>query len=73
MNLIGMRRADRRTARYSIARTKSATIRVPLTAKGRSLLGKAGKRGLKVTLSGSGVKGRALVLKATHVKKGKKK
>jgi hypothetical protein len=61
------------TARYSIARTKSATIRVPLTAKGRSLLGKAGKRGLKVTLSGSGVKGRTLVLKATQVKKGKKK
>jgi hypothetical protein len=61
------------TARYSIARTKSATIRVPLTAKGRSLLGKAGKRGLKVTLSGSGVKGRTLTLKPTQVKKGKKK
>jgi Carboxypeptidase regulatory-like domain len=60
------------TARYSIARTKSATIRVPLTAKGRSLLGKAGKRGLKVTLSGSGVKGRTLVLKAAQAK-GKKK
>ena len=46
---------------------------VSLTAQGRSLVGKAGKRGLKVTLSGSGVKGRTLVLKATQVKKGKKK
>jgi hypothetical protein len=64
------------TARYSIARTKSATIRVGLTAKGRSLLGKAGKRGLKVTLSGAGVKGRTLVLKrakAAQPKKQKKK
>jgi hypothetical protein len=60
------------TARYSIARTKSATIRVPLTAKGRSLLGKAGKRGLKVTLSGSGVKGRALTLKPAKAAKHKK-
>jgi hypothetical protein len=60
------------TARYSIARTKSATIRVPLTAKGRSLLGKAGKRGLKVTLSGSGVKGRALTLTPAKAAKHKK-
>jgi hypothetical protein len=61
------------TARFSIAVGKSATIHVRLTAKGRSLLGKAGKRGLKVTLSGSGVKGRTLVLKAAQVKKGKAK
>ncbi len=60
------------TARYSIVRTKSATIRVPLTAKGRSLLSKAGKRGLKVTLSGSGVKGRTLVLKPAKAKHKKK-
>jgi hypothetical protein len=61
------------TAHFSIAVGKSATIRVRLTAKGRSLLGKAGKRGLKVTFSGSGVKGRTLVLKATRAKHKKKK
>jgi hypothetical protein len=61
------------TARFSIAVGKSATIRVRLTAKGRSLVGKAGKRGLKVKLSGSGVKGRTLVLKTVQAKKGKKK
>jgi hypothetical protein len=62
------------TARFSIAVGKSATIHVRLTAKGRSLLGKAGKRGLKVTLSGSGVKGRTLVLKTAPAKgKAKKK
>jgi hypothetical protein len=61
------------TARFSIAVGKSATLHVRLTAKGRSLLGKAGKRGLKVKLAGSGVKGRALVLKTVQAKKGKKK
>ena len=61
------------TARFSIAVGKSATIHVRLTAKGRSLVGKAGKRGLKVKLSGSGVKGRTLVLKTAPAKKGKKK
>lgn len=57
------------TARFSIALTKSATVRVRLTARGRSLLGKAGKRGLKVTLSGGNVKSRTLVLKAAKGKK----
>ncbi len=61
------------TARFSIAVGKSATIRVRLTAQGRSLVGKAGKRGLKVKLSGGGVKGRTLVLKAAPAKHKKKK
>jgi hypothetical protein len=61
------------TARFSIAVGKSATIHVRLTAKGRSLVGKAGKRGLKVKLSGSGVKGRTLVLKTAPAKHKKKK
>ena len=60
------------TARFSIAVGKSATIRVRLTAQGRSLVGKAGKRGLKVKLSGGGVKGRTLVLKAAPAKHKKK-
>jgi len=51
------------TARFSIAVGKSATLRVRLTARGRSLVGKAGRRGLKVTLSGSGVKAQAAKLK----------
>jgi len=52
------------TARFSIAAGKSATIHVKLTATGRSLLRKAGRRGLGVKLTGEGVKGRKLVLKA---------
>ena len=62
------------TASFSIAAGKTATIHVRLTAKGRSLMTKAGKRGLKVKLAGTGVKGRALVLKqAKPAKHGKKK
>jgi hypothetical protein len=60
-------------AHFSIAADESATVRVHLASKGASLLGKAGKHGLKVTLSGSGVKGRRLVLKmAKATKHGKK-
>jgi hypothetical protein len=61
------------TARFSIAVGKSATLHVRLTAKGRSLVGKAARRGLRVKLSGSGVKGRTLVLKAVQAKKGRRK
>jgi hypothetical protein len=60
------------TARFSIAVGKSATIHVRLTAKGRSLVSKAGRRGLKVKLSGSGVKGRTLLLKTAQAKHKKK-
>jgi hypothetical protein len=60
-------------ASFSIAAGGSTTLRVHLTAKGASLLGEAGKHGLKVTLSGSNVAGRALVLKvAKATKHGKK-
>jgi hypothetical protein len=59
-------------AHFSIAAGKSTTIHVYLTSKGVSLLRKAGKRGLKVTLSGSGVKGRTLILKPAKATKKKK-
>ena len=61
------------TARFSIAVGKSTTLHVRLTAKGRSLLGKADKRGLRVKLAGSGVKARTLVLKTAPAKHKKKK
>jgi hypothetical protein len=48
---------------FSIAAGESATVEVRLTSKGMSLLRKAGKRGLRVTLSGSGVRAGPLVLK----------
>jgi hypothetical protein len=51
------------SASFSMAAGKSVTLRVRLTAQGRKLLGKAGKRGLKVTLAGSGVQAHAAVLK----------
>lgn len=60
-------------ASFSIAAGKSATLRVRLTGQGSKLLSKAGKHGLKVTLAGTGVKGRALTLKPAKAAKGKKK
>jgi len=60
-------------AHFSIAADESATVRVHLTSKGASLLAKAAKHRLRVTLSGSGVKGRTLDLKmAKATKHGKK-
>jgi hypothetical protein len=59
-------------AHFSIAVGKSAMVHVHLKSKGASLLGKAGKRGLKVTLSGTGVKGRTLTLKTAKAAKKKK-
>ncbi len=59
-------------AHFSIAAGKSATVHVHLKSKGASLLGKAGKRGLKVKLSGTGVKGRTLTLKTAKAAKKKK-
>lgn len=60
-------------AHFSIASNKSATVRVNLVAKGRSLLSKTGKRGLKVTLTGTGVRSRTLVLKKSGASKKKQK
>ncbi len=56
-------------AGYSIAPGGSLTLAVHLNAKGRSLLHKAGKKGLKVTASGSGLQTSTLVLKEKHKKK----
>jgi hypothetical protein len=48
---------------FAIAAGGSETITLTLSAKGRALLHKAGKKGLKVTLSGSDIQGGTLVLK----------
>lgn len=42
-----------------------ATIYVPLTKRGRQMVKASGKRGLKVTLTGSGIKHRPLILKSS--------
>jgi hypothetical protein len=54
---------------FAIAAGDRATVKVHLTRRGRMLLRKAGKRGLKVTLSGSGIRGGVLVLKQARHKK----
>jgi hypothetical protein len=51
------------TASFSIAEGESETHPVQLSAKGSSLLRKAGKPGLKVTIKGSGVNAGTVVLK----------
>jgi alpha-tubulin suppressor-like RCC1 family protein len=51
------------TASFSIAEGKTETLRVHLSAKASSLLGKAGRRGLKLRVTGSDVKAGALVLR----------
>jgi hypothetical protein len=50
-------------SRFSIPAGKSKTIRVKLTGKGKRLVRRAGKRGLKVQLTGSGVKHGVVTLK----------
>jgi hypothetical protein len=50
-------------ASFSIAVGETKLVRVPLTRKGLALLRKAGKRGLKVKLRGSGLVERSLKLK----------
>jgi len=50
-------------ASFSLASGRSKTIAVKLNGTGKKLLKKAGKAGLKVTLTGSGVEDRTLKLK----------
>ncbi len=59
-------------APFSVTAGKSLTLKVRLTAQGRKLMAKAGKKGLKVQINGSGVKARIVTLKAA-APKGKKK
>jgi hypothetical protein len=49
-------------ARFVIAGGKTATIHVRLTHRGRALLRKAGRRGLRLTLAGQGVRSRSVLL-----------
>jgi bacillolysin len=62
-------------AGFSIAAGRTKTIRVRLTGKGKRLVRRAGKRGLKVKLRGKGVANRAvkLKLKSRRGKRGKGK
>ncbi len=50
-------------ASFSMAAGKKATLRVHLTGQGRALLAKAGRRGFKVQISGTGVKTHTAVLR----------
>jgi hypothetical protein len=52
-------------ASFSMALGKSVTLRVHLTGQGRRLLGQAGKKGLEVKVTGSGVKSHTVSLKAS--------
>jgi hypothetical protein len=73
----GRRRSSRRTrnvvigtAAFSLARGASETLDVHLSATGQRLLRKAGKRGLRVSVAGSGVRAGPLVLRAAEPKRG---
>lgn len=52
------------TASFKLAAGKTKAIKAKLTSKGATLLAGAGKAGLKVKLTGSGVKARTLTVKA---------
>lgn len=56
---------------FAIPAGRAKTIRVRITGKGRRLLRKAGKRGLRVKLRGSGVSNRAVRLRNTRKHKRK--
>jgi len=51
------------TVRFSIAVGKTVTVRVHLTGRGRTLLVRAGKKGLGVQVGGSGVQVKNATLK----------
>jgi hypothetical protein len=53
--------------RFSIPAGRAKTIRVRLTSKGKRLLRKAGKYGLKVKLRGSGVSNRTVRLRSANM------
>jgi hypothetical protein len=48
---------------YSMAVGRTITLRIGLTGQGRALLARAGRRGLKVQIAGSGVEATSAVLK----------
>jgi hypothetical protein len=50
-------------ASFSMGAGKRLTLKVHLTGQGRKLLGKAGKKGLKVQITGSGVQAHTAVLR----------
>jgi hypothetical protein len=60
-------------ASFSIPVGLTKTIRVRLTRKGKQLVRRAGRRGLKVKLRGSGVANRAVRLKQKKRKRGRRK
>jgi hypothetical protein len=51
------------TKSFKIAAGKKVIIRIPLTKRGKALVSSAGRKGLKATLTGGGLKSRAVVLK----------
>jgi hypothetical protein len=56
-------------ASFSLALGKRATFRVYLNSQGRKLLARAGRRGLKVQVAGSGVRARTVVLRAPSTRR----
>jgi Carboxypeptidase regulatory-like domain len=56
-------------AKFSIAAGKSKVVPVKLNGKGKALVRQAGKKGLKATVSGSGVKKGSVLLKGPSKKK----
>jgi alpha-tubulin suppressor-like RCC1 family protein len=56
------------TADFSLTQGASETLNVHLSAKGEQLLRTAGKNGLQVSLAGSGIKTRSLLLRAPKSK-----
>jgi len=58
-------------AGFAIPAGRTKTIRVRLTGKGKALLRKAGRRGLKVKLRGSGISNRAVRLRSPRKQKRK--
>ncbi|HTZ64350.1 MAG TPA: carboxypeptidase regulatory-like domain-containing protein [Solirubrobacteraceae bacterium] len=61
------------SAPFSIAAGKSVTLAVRVTGQGPKLLIKSGRRGLKVQITGTGLKATAATLKAPKLMKRKKR
>jgi hypothetical protein len=66
------RKATIAAAGFDVAAGQTRIVKLPLTRKGRRWLAAAGAKGLKAQLGGTGVVGRAVVLKPAAARHGRK-
>ena len=79
-NMRGVRRSLKRAgtivvgeSRFAILAGSRKVVKIRLNGKGRAMLRKAGKRGLRLKLAGTGIKPRTVVVKPANAKRKRKR